>query len=199
MIVAKNSIDTKVGFGNSEILRELQLGDNIRYKVDSCFANTMTDRGDRMEIERKLNVLSKIANELNKQDITWAVGASLLLYIKGKINSFHDIDIMVSEEDAERVKEILLDLGELQPPNPNTQYKTRYFWEMLIDGVDVDVMGGFSIINDNKEHYFPLKREDIVEHTVINLQRIPLQSLTDWKMYYQLMGRMEKVRMIEME
>ncbi len=84
-------------------------------------------------IEKKLTILSKIAEELNARGVTWAVGASLLLYFKGIVTAFNDIDLMISEEDYEAAKEI----------------------------------------------------------------RIPLQSLEDWRHYYQLMGRTEKVRLIE--
>lgn len=137
-----------------------------------------------MDVERKLQVLSKMAEELNKENITWAIGASLLLYIKGKVSDFHDIDIMVSEEDAEKLRRVLLTLGKIQLPNLNMQYKTKYFFEFVIDGIDVDVMGGFTIVNNNKAYYFPLKKEEIIEYTYINSQRIPLQSLAEWKLYY---------------
>ncbi len=149
-----------------------------------------------MVINKKIDVLSKIAEQLNKENIIWAVGGSLLLYIKGKVTEFNDIDIMAAEEDVKRLKEILLTLGELQPPNPNVQYKTKYFLEFVIDQVEVDVMAGFVIVHGGKDYYFPLKVEDIKEYTTINAQRIPLQSLEQWKQYYELMGRTDKASML---
>lgn len=59
-------------------------------------------------IQKKLNVLSMIAESLNKNNITWAIGASLLLYFKGIANEFNDIDIIIDEKDVEKVKKILL-------------------------------------------------------------------------------------------
>ena len=96
-------------------------------------------------IEKKLKVLSDIAHALNARHVVWAVGASALLYFKGKTDSFHDIDLMVKESDAETAKEQLLQLGSLLPPEPNTQYQTRCFLEFEINGVDVDMMAGFVI------------------------------------------------------
>jgi hypothetical protein len=55
----------------------------------------------------------------------------------------------------------------------------------------------FSDINKDKEYYFPLKRETIKDFTEVNGIRIPLQALEEWHTYYQLMGRTEKVKIID--
>lgn len=148
-------------------------------------------------IEKKLTVLSRIAKELNQKNVTWAVGASVLLYFKGITREFHDIDIMVAEEDEETLKGVLLSLGNLQPPAPNTGYKTKCFLEFNVDGVDVDAMAGFIIFSKDKEYYFPLKKENIHDHTEVHGITVPLQSLEEWRNYYELMGRVEKVKMID--
>ena len=58
------------------------------------------------DIEYKLKVLTKIGTQLNEAGITWAIGASLLLYFQGITDEFNDIDIMVMEKDVLRLKEI---------------------------------------------------------------------------------------------
>lgn len=150
-----------------------------------------------MEAQDKLKVFTKIAKELNKQQITWAVGASLLLFFKGITNTFHDIDIMVSENDIEKVKKILSSFGTYSKPVPNKQYKTKYFLEYQIENVEFDIMAGFTIINNEIEYYFPLNKSEICDFIIINETKIPLQSLSQWKDFYSLMGRDEKVQMIE--
>lgn len=148
-------------------------------------------------IENKLTVLSYIAEELNHKNVTWALGASMLLYFKGISPEFHDIDIMVDEKDVETLKQVLLSLGNLRPPKPNTKYKTKHFLEFNINGVDIDVMAGFTIVNEDHEYYFPLKKENIYDYTEIHGITIPLQSVEEWRKYYELMGRDEKVKMID--
>lgn len=150
-----------------------------------------------MEISHKLEVLSRIAERLNAEHLTWAVGASLLLYLKRIADSFHDIDIMAAEEDMERLKSVLLDMGEMQAPNPSQQYKTRRFCEFVIDGVDVDVMGGFVIVKDGREYDCSLTRYSIFEYVEVNGQSVPLQAVSDWRRYYALMGRDAKVELID--
>ncbi len=148
-------------------------------------------------IEHKLAVLAQIAEELNHKDVTWAIGASMLLYFKGITSEFHDIDIMIAEEDVETVKDVLLSLGDIQQPNPNGKYKTKCFLEFHVDGVDIDAMAGFVIVNKEKEYYFPLKKENIKDFTEVHGIKIPLQSIEEWRKYYELMGRNEKVKMID--
>ena len=53
------------------------------------------------------------------------------------------------------------------------------------------------IVKDGVEHDCPLLPEQIAEWVTVQGQRIPLQSLDDWRRYYRLMGREEKVRMID--
>lgn len=104
---------------------------------------------------------------------------------------------MVAEEGAEKVKEILLSFGKLQPKNPDVKYSTKVFMEFIVEGVDIDVIAGFTIINNGIANYFPLEREEIKETILLEENIIPLQSLEMWEKYYQLMGRDNKVRMIK--
>jgi hypothetical protein len=151
------------------------------------------------QIEHKLTVLSQIAKELNQKNVTWAVGASLLLYFKKIAPDFHDIDIMVGEGDVNEAKAVLLSFGIMQPPNPDIAYKTKHFMEFIVEGVEIDVMAGFVIVKHNKEFQISFGKEDIKEYIKIKEISIPLQSVEAWRTYYQLMGRGEKVEMIDAE
>ena len=149
------------------------------------------------ETEHKIELLKEIARRFNTANITWALGASMLLYFKGIASTFHDIDLMISNEDIDSAREILSEMGELQPPNPNPKYKTKAFMEFVINAVDVDVMAGFSILNNGEIYDCSLKKEQIVEWLTLENAKIPLQSPLLWCAYYKLMGRKEKVDMIE--
>lgn len=148
------------------------------------------------ETDKKIALLKEIARKFQVSHITWALGASMLLYFKGIVPEFHDIDLMISNEDAASVREILSEMGEIQPPNPNPGYQTRTFMEFVIDSVDVDVMAGFSILHDGKLYDCSLSKDQIVEWLTLGDVRIPLQSPTLWCRYYELMGRQEKADMI---
>ncbi len=57
-------------------------------------------------------------------------------------------------------------------------------------------MAGFVIVRDKKEYECFLRPERIVETVFVNGEKVPLQSLEDWKRYFELMGRREKVLMM---
>ena len=147
--------------------------------------------------QKKLKVLSDIASVFNQNYITWAVGGSMLLYFKNKTDEFHDIDLMVLEEDAQKVRSLLLGMGTLAPMSQDEQYKTTYFFEFTIHQVEVDIMAGMRIVCHEKEYDCSLKPEHISEYITVNGERIPLHSLDVWRRYYQLMGRPAKVEMID--
>ena len=149
--------------------------------------------------QEKIELLQKIAHRLNEAHVQWALGASMLLYFKGITSEFHDIDLMVADHDAECVRTILSEMGELCPPNPkpNPMYRTKTFMEFLIDSVEVDVMAGFAIVKDGKVYDCALRKEQIVEKMPLGEEVVPLQSPLLWCKYYRLMGRPEKVEMIE--
>lgn len=141
---------------------------------------------------RKIELLKIIAKKFNEANVTWALGASMMLYFKKITQEFHDIDLMITNESVESAREILSKMGTLQPPNLNPQYKTKTFMEFVINSVDVDVMAGFSILRDGKLYDCSLKEEQIVEWMTLDDTKIPLQSPLLWSRYYDLMGRKGK-------
>ena len=141
----------------------------------------------------KIAVLIKAAKKLNEVSITWAVGASLLLYLRGLTSEFHDIDIMVSKAQIEQVKEIFLTMEGLQDANLNGKFGMM---EFVVDDVEIDIMDGF--FEPSVGLYFVLGAGDIEDWIEIGGERIPLQSLEEWKLFYGIMGRPEKVKLIEL-
>ena len=99
--------------------------------------------------EDKLRVLSRMAAAFNCAGLSWAVGASLLLWFKGYVDDFHDLDLLVTVGDAEEMEGILRSMGKLQPSTRGS-YATKRFREFTIDGVDVDMMGGYAIVRDGR-------------------------------------------------
>ena len=159
-------------------------------------ADRRNDSGS-MKQDMKMTVLAKIARAFEEKKIMWAVGGSLMLYFRGITDIVHDIDLMVTEEDIEEVRAVLLDLGTPAPPAPDSRYKTRYFLEFLIDEVEVDVIAGFVIVHDGKEYDCSLTVDQITDLIDVEDVRIPMQSKELWREYYRLMEREEKVRMID--
>jgi hypothetical protein len=146
--------------------------------------------------EDKLKVLCRVAERFNRAGLTWAVGASLLLYFHGICDTFHDIDLMLAEPDVPKAREILDALGTGHARLPSAQYQTAYFLEYTIDNVDFDVIAGFAIVCGGVCRRYPLDPAQITGRTVCRGTEIPLHSLSAWLEYYRQMGRTEKVQML---
>ena len=146
--------------------------------------------------EEKLQVLVQLAELFNEHEIQWAVGGSLLLYFKGLVSDFHDLDLMIDEQAGEQVAQLLEPLGTRRPFIPSPAFQTRCFMEFLIEGVEIDVIGGLAIVSEGHVHELPLRSEEIEEGFRLEGQRIPLHSLRVWEIYYTLMGRTEKAEIL---
>ncbi|MFV0413026.1 MAG: hypothetical protein ACK5L3_07100 [Oscillospiraceae bacterium] len=132
------------------------------------------------------NCLLKIAALLNRQGISWALGASMLLYYKGLAAKPNDIDLMIAPESAEAADKILAALGTRQPPNPSANYATTYIAEYVVDGVEVDVMAGFAIRHAGGCYEYRLEPV-FFETLCIGGTKIYLCPLEDWYVLYMLM------------
>ena len=132
----------------------------------------------------------------NSADIKWAVGASLLLYLKGYIETFNDIDLLIYEEDAPKAKELMKELGELQKLDGN-HYKSEHFYIFIVDGVEVDIMGNYTVTKDGVDYEIGLEENAQIEWITICGQAIPLDSVSMWRRHYDVMGRQAKVDLID--
>jgi len=144
------------------------------------------------------NTLSYIGEKLNNSNIVWGVGASILLNQFGFIDKPNDIDIFIDIKDIEKADEILKSIGEKKQWKKTATYSTRYFYEYIIKGIDVDVMAGFAVNHTNGVFEYKFDNNSISEFKIINGVDIPFTSLEDWYVIYQLIpNRASKVNMIE--
>jgi hypothetical protein len=145
-----------------------------------------------------LDVLSYIGEKLNKEDILWGVGASILLNHYGLVENPNDIDIMVHTKDIKKLDIVLKSLGEKKLEEKVSTYATEFFYEYVVKGIDVDVMAGFTINHNEGEYKYIFENNSISEMKNINGVNIPLTTLEDWYVIYQLIpNRNIKVKLIQ--
>jgi hypothetical protein len=145
-----------------------------------------------------ISTLSNIGNEINKENITWGIGGSLLLHFYGILNHPNDIDILVYEDDAIKLTHILSSFGNSKEAIHRNPFCTTYFFKYSINHIDLDLMGGFKLEHNEGIYSLLFNQDSIVSHHVINGVNIPLCSLEDWYVLYLLMpNREEKVKILE--
>lgn len=144
------------------------------------------------------NTLSLIGDKLNENNITWAVGASILLNQFNLTDKPNDIDILVSVEDIDKVDSILKSMGRKKSFENTNTYSTKYFNEYVINSIDVDIMAGLAINHCAGVFNYMFDESSITDTHLINGITIPFTSLEDWYVLYQLIPNREyKVKLIE--
>lgn len=151
-----------------------------------------------MGVNRMFNTLADIGKKLNEANIVWGVGASLLLNHYGLVDKPNDIDILVHKKDIEKVDALLQSIGQKKIRDRDTTYSTKYFYEYIVNGVDIDVMAGLTINHPEGSYKYVFDTQSISKKYEVNNIAIPLTSLEDWFVLYQLIPkREEKVKLIQ--
>ncbi|MFT8314584.1 MAG: nucleotidyltransferase family protein [Clostridium sp.] len=138
-----------------------------------------------------LDTLSYIGEKLNKGSVLWGVGGSILLNHYRLIDKPNDIDILVDLNDIEKADRILKSIGEKKVWEKSNTYSTKYFYEYVVNGFEVDVMAGLSINHKEGMYRYFFDNKSILQTIKINNIDIPLTSLEDWYVIYQLMPNKE--------
>lgn len=133
------------------------------------------------------DVLYKIADTFNENNITWAVGGSLLLFYYDILETPKDIDIIIKPSDQEKVFSILKHMGNEKQTKEVENYKTGVFGKFDINGIEVDIIGDFYIKSTIGYylHPFPPKELKFID---INNTKIFLDSIENWLDTYRAMG-----------
>jgi len=154
-------------------------------------------------MDKKLEqLLVRIAENLDGTDIVWGVGASVLLNQYSLVDNPSDIDIIVAVSDAQNLNNILRNISDNKRQvgfNPGTGiYHTTSFIEYNINGIDIDVMGGFKIELPEGIYEYRFDKESVPHYFLIKGTYVPFSTLEEWFVLYQLIpGRENKVRLIE--
>ncbi|QUH24665.1 hypothetical protein [Serpentinicella alkaliphila] len=142
--------------------------------------------------------LIKIAKELNEKQILWALGGSLVLKHYNLVGAPKDIDIFVHEKDLDSVIKVMETMGENTEVLGKGLYTTKYFYKYVVNNVNVDIMSGFGIRHEAGIFNYNFDETSIVDRIKYREVNIPLTSLEDWFVIYQLIpNRDEKVELIE--
>lgn len=142
--------------------------------------------------------LSRLAEQFNLLDIVWAAGASSVLFEHGLAAAVNDLDIIVRLEDAAKLDAFLEPHAVKPPETDHPKYKTAFFREYVVDGVEIDLIAGFAIAHEQGVYYYRFDHDAVDRVAILNGVGVPIAALEDWYVLYMLMDRKEdKARLIE--
>ena len=146
-----------------------------------------------------LFTLHLIAQQFNKEKITWALGGSLVLKKYGIVDEVNDIDILVMEKDIQKAEQILSSLGEKIERKADHRFKTSYYTTYMIRDIKVDLICDFKIVYQNQVYAYIFDELSITDSDDIAKVHIYYTSLEDWYILYRLMDRDEKHKIDTLE
>jgi len=140
------------------------------------------------------NALLDIANTLNSRNITWGLGGSLLLFIKGYKTNVNDIDIIVHSKDLKDLKEVISKY-EINEKEKTAKFLTNHFYTFNIKSINIDIMVGFVV--KNEFNIFAFREKEISTSKIcIDGENIYLSSVSEWKKAYTAMNRIDKISLL---
>lgn len=139
-------------------------------------------------------IIKRITEELNTLGIVWGVGGSYLLNIYELIDNPNDLDLWVSPNDMETVRNYFFKYQEIEtdvPLPPELHYKILY------NNLEVDFVACFKVKPNKYEFEYNIKPQNIKLVKLRNGIELPCTYLEDWYIVYKLLKRDDKAKLIE--
>jgi len=150
--------------------------------------------------DKQYNALMKISTMLNDNGINWGLGGSAMLYLRGIQTSIADLDIIVDLSSFHMLKRMLRRIDyklSSYDEASDSNYTSKHFIQLNLDGVDIDIIVGFEIKTDNTHFIYP-KGDDLSKESLyLDNAEVRLCDLQDWIEAYTVMGRTEKLKLIK--
>lgn len=136
----------------------------------------------------KEKALRRAAERLNAAGITWAVGGGWMLQALGATRTWHDFDILVTEEDAPRADAILSKLG-MRTPRDGDSFRCSYHF----DGADVElyappVMRNAHAPGESPLYHVIFNADSVAATLPVQGVEVPIMYPEDWLVIYGLLG-----------
>jgi hypothetical protein len=141
-------------------------------------------------------VLEELTSRLSGSDVTWALTGSLGHRLQGVPVEVHDVDIQTDEHGAYRIERIFRDEVVRAVHERSSSAIRSHFGQLLIGGVEVEVMGGVQKRLPDGSWERPV---DVAEHRVLvswGPLEIPVLSLQYEAQAYQILGRHDRAALL---
>lgn len=140
-----------------------------------------------IEYSERKEALFTLFDELRKADVRWGLACSTNLFIRGIVDEFHDLDLIVDIRSIPKVEKIMKEQGAiLKETGGNGYCESDMYMHFQFGRVDVDVISGFRVITfgTHFEYYFNPEELQFIE---LKDKNIPLISVEALYLLYSMM------------
>ena len=140
-----------------------------------------------IEYSERKEALFTLYDELNKADIRWGLECSTNLFIRGIVDEFHDLDLLVDIKSIPKIEEIMGKLGAiLKETGGNGYCESDMYMHFQFGRIDVDVISGFRLVTFGTHFEYYLNPEEL-QYMHLEGRNIPLVSMEALYLLYSMM------------
>ncbi len=140
-----------------------------------------------IEYSERKAALFTLFDELRKADVRWGLACSTNLFVRGIVDEFHDLDLIVDIKSIPKVEKIMKEQGAiLKETGGNGYCESDIYMHFQFGRVDVDVISGFRVVTfgTHFEYYFNPEELQFIE---LEDKNIPLISMEALYLLYSMM------------
>lgn len=139
------------------------------------------------EYKERKEALFNLTEEFNRSGIRWGVACSMNLFLRGIVDEFHDLDLIVEEEDIPKIKSVMEKLGGiLKATGGNGYCESNCYMHYQLRRVDIDIISGFRIITFGTKFLYNYNESEI-EFIKVEENEIPLIPVEALYLLYAMM------------
>ena len=163
-------------------------------------ANILAFLTDPEYRDRKL-LLKKLCDTLAAEGITWGLGFSSSLFLRGIVDDFNDFDILVKVEDVNQLQKSLSKLGiRLNKQTPQKGVFTSPYYQQARKGsVEFDLIGDITINTFNTTYCYRVVPNDLEWLTLDGGIYVPIVPMEASIILYGMMEGWQAKRLYKRE
>lgn len=140
-----------------------------------------------VEYEERKKTFLKVVSEFQKHNIRWGLACSMNLFLRGVVDEFHDLDLLVEADDIEKIVNIMEECGaNLIATGGNGFCESNVYMHFQFGRVDIDIISGFRLITFGTCFLYEFEVSEI-DKIIIDKTEIPLISMEALYILYSMM------------
>lgn len=144
------------------------------------------------EYDERKNGFLKAAKAFNEAGIKYGIACSFNLFLRGRVDEFHDFDLIVDLEDVPKVKEIMETIGgKLVRSGGNGFCESEAFMSYELGRCDFDIISGFKVITFGTQYLYRYSEDEVEYITLYDDEEVIEVPMITLEALFILYGMME--------
>jgi len=142
---------------------------NYAYQKEANISCLLEDE----EYSERKEVLLLIIKSFEEENISWGMGCSMNLFLRGIVDEFHDFDLIVDANCIDKISKVMVSLGAvLVATGGNGFCESDVYLHYQLGRVDVDIIAGFRVKTFETEFLYQYNSKEIDECIIYEENRI---------------------------